>query len=857
MQRTVWTLAGSLLGSVIALVYICELVLLLGVWTVSAVIPSDQILAESGSAYQVNIQDRLHTQFPFEIGSDGLYGRDSALRLQEDGRSLGPMHALHDDIRKIGGGVYSHWNEQLYFSASDNSDPRTNGRSYLVTAPLKLQPAVLAGNMLLTLVFVLVWGRNVFDWCLGRQAAVLAGGTALILVGGGSILALVAAGMLNPVNELNGSTKDWGLIRLIAGHTLIGFVLFGLVALTAMAMGALVQRQAGGRASQWLFYGYPLALPLTVLLAALFIGDGAGRWLAPLLLLLSWIPLLVWRPDRADLLRLLTVLVGCALPIAFYAFYMALLWHGPTATLGNGTQGDIAHSAGVIHTLKVSLYPLWNLAAEGNILPYGNTPPMIYGAAFLNVPGFDAMAFLTCSNGIFFGCWLASGLYGAANAAREQGEPLRDPWFVLLVTALVMTATRYPSFAVDSPAVPLAIPLIFSAFALRPLTASSPIATAAAGMSIAAGAALSKMAVFVSWPLILGFDLLQLFFRRRPTRGQLTVIVIAGVVVLAVGSVSLINWGRVYWHLYVPGPEVRILLFNQHVSDPLVIIISALRDLGWVVIGLALLRVRLGFLSAAYWCGFAAYVVYPYLFYSVAMLNLLGVAVAVMLYRQEVQRVWRMLLAGALMALPYIATRDYGGSQTFFVWVPVMVAICLFSLALTGRYVAFLQRAVLLLITSVMGLLVVGVGAGWVRIDPQFMSGDKDKLTPAMYDMWTKVRTDVEKDSLLFTDLTGPEERIGDGWNAYSAVAERQFYLSSWFTSFNDLRINVAERMKRLDINEKVLNGELSPEATELKRQYGHYYAVVRNARQVPADFALVYRNKDLSLYRIPTALTR
>jgi len=54
----------------------------------------------------------------------------SRLRLFEDDRPLGPAHALHDAIRAQGGGGYSHWAGHVYFSTSDNSDPRTNGRAY-------------------------------------------------------------------------------------------------------------------------------------------------------------------------------------------------------------------------------------------------------------------------------------------------------------------------------------------------------------------------------------------------------------------------------------------------------------------------------------------------------------------------------------------------------------------------------------------------------------------------------------------------------------------------------------------------------------------------------------------------------
>jgi hypothetical protein len=56
----------------------------------------------------------------------------SSLMVFEDGHPLGPAHALHPDIRRLGGGRFSHWGDQIYFSASDGSDPRTNGRRYTV-----------------------------------------------------------------------------------------------------------------------------------------------------------------------------------------------------------------------------------------------------------------------------------------------------------------------------------------------------------------------------------------------------------------------------------------------------------------------------------------------------------------------------------------------------------------------------------------------------------------------------------------------------------------------------------------------------------------------------------------------------
>ena len=60
----------------------------------------------------------------------------SILLLYEDGKAL-TAHTELSDIQRKGKGKFRHWltyedEELLYFSSSDNSDPRKNGRKYRV-----------------------------------------------------------------------------------------------------------------------------------------------------------------------------------------------------------------------------------------------------------------------------------------------------------------------------------------------------------------------------------------------------------------------------------------------------------------------------------------------------------------------------------------------------------------------------------------------------------------------------------------------------------------------------------------------------------------------------------------------------
>ncbi|MGM4961923.1 hypothetical protein AB7714_00320 [Tardiphaga sp. 1201_B9_N1_1] len=56
----------------------------------------------------------------------------SSLVVTEEGTQLPVAHASHSEIREAGNGRFSHWGAVVYFSASDNTDPRSNGRTYAV-----------------------------------------------------------------------------------------------------------------------------------------------------------------------------------------------------------------------------------------------------------------------------------------------------------------------------------------------------------------------------------------------------------------------------------------------------------------------------------------------------------------------------------------------------------------------------------------------------------------------------------------------------------------------------------------------------------------------------------------------------
>ena len=88
---------------------------------VEEVLVPDHIRHHNGFAYTAGLK----------TGRAGDKEGTSICTLLEDGNPLPHPRAQHVTIRNLGKGHYSHWTAgTLYFSASDNSDPRTNGRRY-------------------------------------------------------------------------------------------------------------------------------------------------------------------------------------------------------------------------------------------------------------------------------------------------------------------------------------------------------------------------------------------------------------------------------------------------------------------------------------------------------------------------------------------------------------------------------------------------------------------------------------------------------------------------------------------------------------------------------------------------------
>lgn len=84
------------------------------------------IIPDSGFSYILDVANVLCSQL---IGENL---DDLSCLLFENDIETGPQNTSHNIIRAVGSGAYSFYSGKLWFSASDNSDPRSNGKIYVL-----------------------------------------------------------------------------------------------------------------------------------------------------------------------------------------------------------------------------------------------------------------------------------------------------------------------------------------------------------------------------------------------------------------------------------------------------------------------------------------------------------------------------------------------------------------------------------------------------------------------------------------------------------------------------------------------------------------------------------------------------
>ena len=176
------------------------------------------VFREQGFAFITPVPTEL--RFPFHVqGSSAGVQASGALVLFEDGFPLGPSEVGHVDIRDGGKGLYSYWGLHLYFSSSDGTDPRSNGRVYSYRVQSALRPTALRLSLFLATLGVIGLAVYAARQRTSAATALQSGdrdrraervGMALVMLG---FIGLLVLWFVAATSALREGTIDVGLVK--------------------------------------------------------------------------------------------------------------------------------------------------------------------------------------------------------------------------------------------------------------------------------------------------------------------------------------------------------------------------------------------------------------------------------------------------------------------------------------------------------------------------------------------------------------------------------------------------------------------------------------------------------------------
>jgi hypothetical protein len=792
-----------------------------------------QISADGGFAYTTPIP--LRPPVGYMVDGDRPDGVVSNLRLRENGQPLGAAHSAHADIRERGQGRYSHWQRWLYFSASDSSDPRTNGRTYSVSATASVHPYALVAVALID-VLALIAARS---WLMRFRRAVANVAIAAALV----LAALAAAGALGRINDSAGSPKDAALVVATLMHALFGCVILIAQWIAGAGIARLVLGARRGAPANVLLLGFALSLPIAAILAVVSLLYPYGSGLAAVIWLVCCLPLRNWRPAGAELAAVLRVGIAL-LPFAIgFGCWMGLNWHGPTETLAGSASGDLVYYSTSIVSLSTQLYPYLNLGYEQAPLDfYFNMLFPLLGAALSRVVTFDPFLFIAAGGGASFvlslGLTLHLYIQGTGILTRGAHAALSS----LVLALAIVAAIRYPYWIVESipmiHAVPLTLVVVYWA------RKNDARARLLAFVLAVVGSALSKVVgAAVLAPFAFASAVPRFFRMSYPVR---VAAIVAAVAAAVYGAVLLYQVGPMNFAVAPLGP-LSVAMIQRYHADFWTVLPFAMRDVSAVLLAVVAFVLADWLVASTIAFGFLLFLVYPFVlqFDFVCAVIILGLVAC-----DHPDRLWkfRMLVLGALLlAVPAALLTDPAGVSSGLAWL-VCIGGTIWTALPRQRPPAWPgmgRTAAAAALLLCLGL--VAVGRGYLIVTSGWQPG---VLTPQVRQIWLAVKQRTPPDALIFTDQTGIEPTLLGSWNTYAFIGARQIFVSNLYMN----AVTRSNRELALDVlreNDAVLNGK-SPAQLALRGRYSGYFAVVSRARLVPIQWVKLFENEQYALYGIP-----
>lgn len=665
-------------------------------------------------------------------------------------------------------------------------------------------------------------------------------------------LLLAMSGLTGAVNSYLPDLTTPGYIWAVLIHSLYGVLLFCIVITTGTGFLNLLRRMLALSSDDIDILGFPVGLFICLGLSLLCCLGRAGELAAALAVAgaaLDYGRRHWHRPLLSSRRAMFAIL-----PAVMFGACLAFMWKPTTTASAIGTVGlgDVTIYTGWYNALKATQFPFFNLGVEGEFVSYFNHLHSFYALALDFLPDFDIYLFILTSLSTFYVLSVTYILHALAVYRSNSGYSALSAGIVASITVILVAAARYPSWILESPPAvflaPVALCVMYATFRAhdQPLRLGFALALAVTGSAISKVVSLAVLGSYT------GLRLLIVILRRaHPVQ-----LVGLGIICCAIAVYivyMLRNFGNLFLPEWFPGPESWHRFQKKGWGEFQQVVPMLLKDVGLVLVAAGTLKLRDWALTVAAVLAVSSNFLFSFLFTPTPTALLMLLAAYLILARSVSKSAISLIVTGSLLFIPHHIRHDPGEWQMTLLWI-LTLGTAVFLVLRTHAETAenrtgqasgrtgwqHLAAAFLVGSLSLAALAQGDFRLGKKRIEP---------VPAALYDIWINTRLRTPVNALVFTDQTGDDTGRLSGWNDYSLMAQRQFYLSSWSTS--RLRYRHADRRKRIANNFTVIAGSRRPTELRLSRNYAGYYAVLSRDRTVPVTFHMEYHNSDYALYEI------
>ena len=115
-------------------------------------------------------------------------------------------------------------------------------------------------------------------------------------------------------------------------------------------------------------------------------------------------------------------------------------------------------------------------------------------------------------------------------------------------------------------------------------------------------------------------------------------------------------------------------------------------------------------------------------------------------------------------------------------------------------------------------------------------------------EIYLKTKELTEKEALIFSDLN-LENSQNPPWGLYSSIAARQFYISSFYSDYQN-KFNSSLRNKMIQFNDDVIKNNIHPKNNFKNKDFDKFYIITHRSNPTNINTDIIFQTKDFKLLK-------